>query len=193
MRHVLVPEETRPFQPLWISAAMLARAEMREGRLAIGSQSFAALYLDVEWLDADGLAEIERQASAGLKVVLKRSPRQPGHRPHGDYERRLAGLAASPNTVATLAQASLRPLVSGENLPPYWARKTGTDTDFFFAHPQAAEVSYPMPYGFSKCDKTVRRRVTLHSPTASTDVELDFRALPVSAGAPVRKRRDHPY
>ncbi len=101
---------------------MLARAEMREGRLTIGSQSFAALYLDVEWLDADGLAEIERLASAGLKVVLKRQPRQPGHRPHGDYERRFDALAASPNTVPTPAQAGLRPLVSGENLPPYWAR-----------------------------------------------------------------------
>jgi hypothetical protein len=174
MRYVQVPQETRPFQPLWISAAMLARAEMREGRLAIGSQSFAALYLDVEWLDTDGLAEIERLASAGLKVVLRRRPRQPGHRPQSDYERRLDSLASSPNTVATLTQAGLRPLVSGENLPPYWARQTGTDTDFFFAHPKAAEVSYPMPYGFSKCDKTLRRRVALHSPTASADVELIF-------------------
>jgi hypothetical protein len=174
MRHVIVPEETRPFQPLWVSAAMLSRAELREGRLAIGSQSFAALYLDVEWLDADGLVEIERLASAGLKVILKRRPRRPGHQPRDDYERRLDSLAVSPNTVATLAQAGLQPVVCGEDLPPYWARKTATDTDFFFAHPRAADVRYPMPYGFSKCADTVGRRVILQSPKASVDVELVF-------------------
>ncbi len=72
------------------------------------------------------------------------------------------------------ARSGLRPVVSGEDLPPYWARKTETDTDFFFAHPKAAEVCDPMPYGFSKCDETLRRRVTLQSPTASADVELVF-------------------
>ncbi len=77
MRHVLVPEETRPFQPLWISAAMLARAEMREGRLAIGSQSFAALYLDVEWLDADGLAEIERLSHRQVSRSCSSAPPRP--------------------------------------------------------------------------------------------------------------------
>jgi hypothetical protein len=174
MRHVVVPVETRPFQPLWVSAAMLARGAMRERRLVIGSQSFAALYLAVEWLDADGLVEIERLVAAGLKLVLKRWPRQPGHQPCADYERRLDSLAGSPTAVVTLREAGLRPIVVGENLPPYWARRTGTDTDFFFAHPKAAEVRYPMPYGFSKCDDTLRRRVTLHSPMTSADVELIF-------------------
>ncbi len=28
MRHVVVPDEARPFQPLWVSASMLARAEL---------------------------------------------------------------------------------------------------------------------------------------------------------------------
>jgi hypothetical protein len=174
MRHVFVPEETRPFQPLWISATMLARAELREGRLAIGTQSFAALYLDVEWLDADALVEIHRLAAAGLKVILTRRPRQPGHHARGDYQLTLDSLTALPNVVAGLAQAGLRPVVSGENLPSYWARQTGNDTDFFFAHPKAAEVHYPMPFGFSRCDETVRRRVTLWSASASADVELVF-------------------
>jgi len=169
-----VPEEARPFQPLWISATMLARAELRDGRLAIGSQSFAALYLDVEWLDADALVEIHRLTSAGLKVILKRRPRQPGHHPRGDYELTLDSLAAMPNVVASLPQAGVRPVVSGENLPSYWARKTGTDTDFFFAHPKAAEVRYPMPHGFARCDEAVRRRVTLRSNAASADIELVF-------------------
>jgi hypothetical protein len=174
MRHVVVPEETRPFQPLWISVTVLPRAKLRDGRLAIGSQSFAALYLDVEWLDADALVEIHRLASEGLKVILKRRPRQPGHHPRGDYELTLDSLATMPNVVARLAQADLRPVVSGENLPFCWARQTGTDTDFFFAHPRAAEVRYPMPYGFARCDETVRRRITLRSNSASADVELVF-------------------
>jgi hypothetical protein len=174
MRHVVVPEETRPFQPLWMSATMLARADVRDGRLVVGRQSFAALYLDVEWLDADALVEIERLASARLTVILKRRPRQPGHCPRNDYDARLTSLAALPNVVRSLSDARLRPVVSGENLPPYWARESAGYTDFFFAPPKTAEVSYPMPYGFSYCQETQRRNVTLRRGTASADVELVF-------------------
>jgi hypothetical protein len=174
MRHVVVPEETRPFQPLWVSATMLARAVVHEGRLVVGGQSFAALYLDVEWLDADALVEIERLASARLTVILTRRPRQPGHRRLNDYDARLNSLAALPNVVTSLSNARLRPVVSGENLPPYWARESADYTDFFFAPPKAAEVSYPMPYGFSYCRETQRRNVTLRRGTASAEVELVF-------------------
>jgi hypothetical protein len=174
MRHVLVPEETEPFQPLWISATKLTGSEFREGRLVIGAQSFAALYIDIEWLDADALLEIERLALAGLKIILKRRPRQPGRRPRSDYDARLDSLAALPNVMAKLSEAGLRPVVSGENLPPYWARESPTHTDFFFAPPKAADVGYPMSFGFSHCQETIRSDVTLRTASSAAEVELVF-------------------
>ena len=174
MRHVTVPEEARPFLPLWISAAALARAVYREQRLRVGSQSFAALYLDVEWLDADALIEVERLAASGLPVILKRRPHQPGHCPRSDYEARLDALATLPSVSASLSEARLRPLVWGQNLPPCWARQTAAYTDFFFAHPKAADVRYPMPFGFSFCEETIRRKVTVRTASSAAEIELVF-------------------
>jgi hypothetical protein len=174
MRHVTVPEETRPFLPLWVSAMGLARAVYREHRLHVGAQSFGALYIDVEWLDADALVEIERLAAAGLPVILKRWPQQPGHRPTADYDARFRSLVTLPNTFSSMGEAHLSPLVSGLNLPLCWARRADTRTTFFFAHPKAAEVQYPMPFGFSHCRETIRRKVTLRTASSVAEVDLVF-------------------
>ncbi len=190
MRHVVVPEEARPFQPLWVSTTMLARAELREGRLAIGSQSFAALYLDVEWLDADALAEMHRLASAGLKVILKRRPRQPGYRPRGDYEIALDSLAAMPNVVASLAQAGLRPVVSGENLPSYWGAKWASTPTFSSPTPRPPRSAIRCRTDFPNATRRSAAG-SLYGPPRRRPTSSSSSALPVSGRAPVRKRRDH--
>jgi hypothetical protein len=174
MRHVAPPVETRPFQPLWISTEFLRKSDYRDDRLWVGPQSFTALYVDVEWLDWEALAEIERLAAAGLLIVFKHRPKQPGHQPKADYEHSLDRLFRLPNVVSHLGQMNLKPLVTGRDLPPFWARKTETHTYFFFAHPKTRDVRYPMPYGFSHCRETILRRARLHSGTASTEVELLF-------------------
>jgi hypothetical protein len=174
MRHVSPPVETRPFQPLWISESFLKQANYEDGRLSVGSQSFGALYVDVEWLDADSLLEIERLAAAGLLVIFTRRPKQPGHHTRPDFEHSLDGLYRLTNVVEHLGQTNLRPIVTGRDLPPFWARRTPTHTYFFFAHPKAREVRYPMSYGFSHTAKPLVRRARLHSGTASTEVELIF-------------------
>ena len=174
MRHAAPPAETEPFHPLWISTNFLKRSWYHDGRLRVGPHSFAALFVDVEWLDWEALIEFERLAAAGLPVILKRRPKQPGHQPRADYEQKLDALIRLPNVVNHLAQANVKPLLSGADIPPYWARSTGRHTYFFFAHPKGREVRYPMPYGFSYCDTTVARFVTLQSNSASADIELVF-------------------
>jgi hypothetical protein len=140
----------------------------------VGAQSFGALYVDVEWLDADALLEIERLAATGLLVIFTRRPKQPGHRPRPDFEHSLDGLYRLKNVVEHLGQTTLKPVVTGRDLPPFWARKTATHTYFFFAHPKARDVRYPMPYGFSHSGRPLVRRARLHSGMASTEVELIF-------------------
>jgi hypothetical protein len=161
MRHIAVPRKAEAYAPLWISAAFLGPAKVSGGRLRIGDCAFSALLIDVEWLDGDALAEVVRVAEAGLPVILPRPPRPPGKRPRGDYGTLLEALRARPNVFSRLEDAGLPPLVAGDDLPPFWARRTAEALYLFFAHPKARELAYPMRYGQSLCRDRVARTVTV--------------------------------
>jgi hypothetical protein len=161
MRHVVVPREAEGYAPLWVSEAFLRRAEVRNGRLCIGPCAFPALAIDVEWLGGTALGEVVRLADAGLRVILGRRPCSPGRRPRDDHEALLDALEARPSVVHRLGDAGLTPLVSGDDMPPFWARRTGEALYLFFAHPKAREVRYPLGYGQSLCPKPLSRRVVV--------------------------------
>ncbi|HEV3120492.1 MAG TPA: hypothetical protein VGY53_01250, partial [Isosphaeraceae bacterium] len=161
MRHVVVSRETEGYAPLWISARFLKRAQVVAGRLCIGQCSFSALLIDVEWLDAEALIEAIRLAEAGLPIVLPRPPRAPGRQPRDDYGKLLGELRARENVFSQLGEIGVLPLVTGEDLPPFWARHTAECLYIFFAHPKARELHYPMRYGQSLCRERVIRRVTI--------------------------------
>ncbi len=151
LRHVVVPRELEGYAPLWISAPFLARAEMADGMLWVGDCEFQALLVDVDWLDFEALTEIFRLARSGLRVVLRRPPGPPGRNPPGDYSAVLDELRRCPNVVERFQELGLAPMVSGEDLPPFWARRTRDTHYLFFAHPKARELRYPMRYGQSLC------------------------------------------
>ncbi|MDQ2711712.1 MAG: hypothetical protein M3Y24_05650 [Acidobacteriota bacterium] len=65
----------------------------------------------------------------------------------------------------------LQPLLEGERIPPYWARVIDEDLLLFFAHPAAARITYPMPYGLSTDDQTCD--VIVH--WAGQDIPLSLR------------------
>jgi hypothetical protein len=158
MRHVVVPREVEGFAPLWISPAFLDHAEFTDGLLRVGDQEFAALLVDVEWLDGDALARIVHLAESGLPVILTRLPRPPGKRPRPDYHALLDTLLGCTTVYERVADAGVRPLVTGDDLPPFWARRTSESLFLFFAHPKAREVRYPTRYGQSLChDRAVRQ------------------------------------
>jgi hypothetical protein len=174
MRHVVVPRESEGYSPVWISAAFLARAEVVDGRLRVGDCAASALLIDVEWLDGDALAEVVRLAEAGLRVILRRAPRPPGKRPRGDYGTLLDALRALPNVFERLDDAGLAPLVAGDDLPPFWARRTDDALYLFFAHPKARELRYPMRYGQSLCSEPTARRATVDFGGARHPLDLVF-------------------
>jgi hypothetical protein len=174
MRHVAVPREAEGWAPLWISAAFLRPAQVIAGRMHIGDCAFSGLLIDVEWLDGEALAEVVRLAEAGLMVILRRAPRPPGKRCRGDYRDLLESLRALPNVVDRLGASGLRPLINGEDIPPYWARRTAEALYVFFAHPKARELRYPMRYGQSLCRERAIRRVTIGHETESFPVDLIF-------------------
>jgi hypothetical protein len=174
MRHVVVPREAEGYAPLWISPAFLSRAEVVGGRLRAGGCDFAALLIDVEWLDGGALREVVRLAEAGLPVILRRPPRPPGRRPCGDYGTLLDALRARPNTFGRLGDAGLAPLVAGEDLPPFWARRTAESLYLLFAHPKARSLRYPMRYGQSFCRERVAHHVVVDFDGALHPLDLVF-------------------
>jgi hypothetical protein len=174
MRHVVVPREAEGYAPLWVSTAFLSRAEVGGGRLRVGDCAFSALLIDVEWLDGDALDEVVRLADAGLPVILPRLPRPPGRRPRSEYMVVLDALRARPNVFGRLGDAGLSPLVAGDDLPPFWARRTAESLYLFFAHPKARGLRYPMRYGQSLCHERVVRRIAIEFDGALHPLDLVF-------------------
>jgi hypothetical protein len=174
MRHVVVPREVEGFAPLWISGAFLRRAEVADGRLCVRDCTFHGLLIDVEWLDSDALGEIVRLAGLGLPVILRRVPRSPGRHARDDYQRLLDQLHACPNVVDRLDLAGVTPLVTGDDLPPFWCRCTHGSLNLFFAHPKARELRYPMRYGQSLCRERMIRPITINHAGDSYAADLVF-------------------
>jgi hypothetical protein len=174
MRQARVPAETEGYHPLWVSELFLRKADAVDGQIEIGDVSFQALYLDCEWLDPAVLEEVVRLAQEGARIVMKRPPQLPGMRRHPEYADWLAELARLPNVRGELKDLGLTPLVSGDDLPYYWARQGERELLIFFAHPLARDVRYPMTYGQSYADAPVERTVTLHHGDISREVTLRF-------------------
>jgi hypothetical protein len=65
------------------------------------------------------------------------------------YDQMLEELQALPNVTSRIEETGLRPLVVGRDVPPFWARRQGTSTLLFFAHPAARGLVYPMRFGQS--------------------------------------------
>lgn len=162
MRYATMPQETMGYHPLWVSKHYLREAEVNNGRLIVGQTNFEALLVDVEWLDADALREMLRLAHSGLRVVLRRIPKQPGRVKKADYlckVQQLQKLSVASN-VAELLRPS--PLVSGNHIPPFFVRRLQNSLLFFFAHPATASLRYPLSYGQSRTMEEVVLKIVVH-------------------------------
>jgi len=148
MHYQRMPDELAGFQPLWVSHAFLKDAVFEDRVLRCGDTTFSLLYVDSEWLDSDALDDILRLARLGLPVCLKQKPKQPGHVPVTKYKHQLSMLMSLPHVSPDFAHAvRTKPLVAGDNLPPFWCRAVGDDRYIFFANPAARGLAYPMEYG----------------------------------------------
>ena len=156
MRHVVIPAETEGFHPLWISYRFLKQATCAGGRMHLGDVSFSTLYVDCEWVDHQSLLEILRLARAGLSVVVKQQPQQPGKVKHVDYRSMVDELLDLPNVTDRLSQTGITPLVAGRDLPWFWARVSEYFTYIFFAHPKAVTCVTPW-YTVSRAVASTRR------------------------------------
>jgi hypothetical protein len=169
------PDAVRGYRPTWVTTPFLAQAQYRNGALAIGGARFSALYIDVEWLDREALAQVLRLARQGLPICLVRAPRQPGKQPVESYATDLAALRALPNVKSALGGVVARPpLLTGEQLPEYWVREDNGELLIFFAHPLSRTIRYPLTYGQSYSSGTEIVPVVLNYGGSRVPVQLRF-------------------
>jgi hypothetical protein len=179
LHHTQRPAEARPYCPAWISAAFFRDAVVEKGRLRVGAARFEALFIDSQWMDCDALRAIVRFVEQGLPVVLKQSPREPGRRSSADYGRLLEALTSHRGVYPSLAGVPgllpvLRPTRTADALPPFWVRRDGEHYTIFFAHPCAADVRYPLSYGFATEAKSTELRFRLSLGTMERELLLSY-------------------
>lgn len=169
-------EELAGYQPLWISSYFLKTAEYKNRRLRIGELEFRSLYINAKYLDEDALKKILRLANQGLPIIIKQNPLQPGFIKAEDYEQKTTPLLSLKNVKKNMGQIKgLRPLVQGKKIPEFWCRTLGKEAYIFFANPQTKGLRYPMEYGQSCCDKTIKSSVRINWQGHRTNITLIFK------------------
>ena len=175
-RYTCLPQELQPWRPLWINGEFLEKALFKDGLLRAGNQAFHALYVDAEYLDLSVLKRIVELAGHGLPVCIKQDPKEPGLNKSGDeYNNLLVRLNKLENVGRSAAFLEKVPwLVKGAESCEYWCRETGDGLLFFFAHPDSRNITFPMEYGQSLCEKSVSLPITIHYKGKTQPFQLDF-------------------
>jgi hypothetical protein len=176
MHYVRPADELIGYRPMWVSEHSLQDAHYTNGVIRWGALTTEALYVDTRWIEPSALRHIVRLAEAGAPVVLRQYPQQPGTRRDPDFDTLLHTISQASSVVSTVEKLSgVTPLVTGEEIPPFWARQDGETWYIFFANPAAAQLTYPMDYGKSAEAQTVRTHsVVIHTEVGECPVELRF-------------------
>ncbi len=132
------------------------------------------LYIDAEWVDINAISELLNLVKKGGRIVLNKKPKQPGFLPLENYDAMVKELINHKNTLKSLKEADVSPLLQGEHLPPYWAREYKGDLYLFLAHPSTAEVKYPMRYCQYQESRLEERKVRVIHANNIIDLELQF-------------------
>ena len=176
MHYTKMPAELKGYHPLWISAYFLKEAQYKNGILHCGDARFTSLYIGTKWIDREALVEIVRLAKQGLLVCLKHRPKEPGRIKTTAYNKMLLELLSLKNVSSNFSKtAADTPLVKGQDLPDFWCRAAGRDYYIFFAHPMAQGLHYPLSYGQSFTEKTVKRYVRIKTNKGYKKVCLVFK------------------
>ena len=148
LQETKLPRFLKGRHPLWVSIPFLDDAQYADGRLNCGPAQFNWLYVDTVWLDLETVSTLLRLARLGLPICLVRTPQEPGHTKHSDYDQAVTELRMLPNVTKDWNQCVTQPeLVAGENLPDFWCTVNGDNHNLFFANPASQAIRYPIRYG----------------------------------------------
>jgi hypothetical protein len=160
MHYARVPRSLKGYRPLWVSLPFLKQATYEDGLLRCGAATFSVLYVNVEWLDRESLAELMRLAKQGLPICMAQRPQEPGRVKTASYVADMSELLALDNVSTDYGAVAQRSrLVRGHELPDFWCRQDGDTTYFFFANPKSRRLRYPLTYGQSYTTEVIERQV----------------------------------
>lgn len=177
LRYVYPPDELEGYHPLWINRHFLGQADFHDGKLLVGDAQFAALYIDVEYMDVRALRRVLELAKKGLPVCLKRAPKQPGKVKSADYENLLSELASLKNIADDFREVIRHPpLILGDSIPEYWCRVTDDGTHYLFlAQQHSKDLQYPVYSGQSFMNQSDFLELTLHVNGKTVKQNFEFK------------------
>ena len=173
MRYVYFPEELTGFRPTWINLAFLEKASVVKGSLKAGYAEYKALYVDAEYLDYRVVRKLLELSRDGLRIIVKKNPKEPGACIHPDYTSLVQQLMNSENVSAFIPD-DIEPFVKGSELPPFWCRTDGNSLYIFFASPTADKLKFPIEYGQSLDEETEKIQATISFKGRNYTLELIF-------------------
>ncbi len=173
MRYVYFPKELDGFNPAWINAEFLEKAIVKDGRLQIGNAQFNAFYVDAEYLEYKVIKRLLKLAESGLKIILKKTPKEPGAKSNPNYVSTVNQLRKL-KTVSGDMPDNITPFITGNTLPRHWCRKEGDVIYIYFPNPKANRIKFPMEYGQSLNSETQTMNIALHYQGKQIDMNLMF-------------------
>ncbi|MGM0377841.1 MAG: glycosyl hydrolase, partial [Bacteroidota bacterium] len=173
MRYIYFPEELSGYHPVWINREFLKNGKVIDNQLAVGDAIFKSLYLDTEFLDYETLKVISNLADQGLPVTLKNSPQQAGTLKSPEWDKMLTKIMSLKNVASEFIHPG-KPLIEGENIPAFWARKNGSVLYIFLANPSSKKLKFPVKYGQSYTKNSCELPVKINYKRDSFNLNLKF-------------------
>ncbi|MCO5250062.1 MAG: hypothetical protein M9949_01425 [Candidatus Kapabacteria bacterium] len=174
MRYVYFPEELDGYNPVWINHEFLSKAYVKDGLLHVGNEQFKFLYVDVNYLEYDTKALIQKFSWDGLNVIMKKVTEQPG------FEKLIDVISGQ--QIPDFDQFFFKempdfliPFITGKKIPRHWCRKDDGTLYIFFANPKADRIKFPMEYGQSFETETETLPVKINYDGSDYEIELVFR------------------
>ncbi|MFN8280431.1 MAG: glycosyl hydrolase [Saprospiraceae bacterium] len=176
LRYIRTPDELAGYHPLWINRYFLDKGKMSNGKLKLGDAEFSLIYIDVQYMDIRALKRLCALAKEGLKICLKRSPRQPGFIKSKDYSALLHLLKSYTNVSEQFSQIiDHPPLIKADSLPEYWCRVTSNGTKYLFlAQWPSKNLEYPVYSGQSFASRTQKVSFQIYSNGRTMNVPVEF-------------------
>lgn len=173
MRYVYFPEELDGYNPTWINREFLEKSNFTKGVLMVGNAKYQALYIKAEYLDYKAMTRIIKLGEAGLPIILKNEPKEPGAVSHPDYQDLVKQLKNLKN-VTTEIPKNFAPFITGKKVPRHWCRKDGESLYIFFPNPKANRIKFPLEYGQAFETETKTLAVKLNYDKINYSLELVF-------------------
>lgn len=173
MRYIYFPEELDAYNPVWINGEFLEKSMMKDGFLKIGDAQFKALFIDADFIEYKVIKSLLKLADQGLKIILKKIPREPGAVKNPDYNDLVDQLKNNKNITDHLPE-NIIPFISGDNIPRHWCRKDGDAVYIYFPNPKSERLKFPLEYGQSLCTEKKELKITIHYEGEQIPLDLVF-------------------